>query len=205
MKTRSLRHILAIRSAWIAVVPFILSAMLGWFWLRPQMIADTEEHQRQLAEAIASRTEDYLVASSQEITRTASVFSKKLVSSHEIQEYLDTMLASSMNLTSITFTDANGRITAIAFPKKRASLRQEMIGIDLSLTNAVRQVRTSGKPAWSDAYLSPVRGGLAVAYATPAAEGVAMGEISLAQLSSFLRSIAPRENSRFSSSTGGDR
>jgi PAS domain S-box-containing protein len=188
MKTHSLRHILAIRSAWIAAAPFILSAMLGWFWLRPQMIADTEEHQRQLAAAIASRTEDYLVVSSQEITRTASVFSKKLISSHKFQEYLDTVLASSMNLTSLTFTDANGRITAIAFPKERASLRQEMIGIDLSLTNAVRQVRTSGKPAWSNTYLSPVGGGLAVAYATPAGEGVALGEISLAHLSSFLRS-----------------
>jgi PAS domain S-box-containing protein len=189
MKTRSLRQILAIRSAWIAAAPFIFSAMLGWFWLRPQMIADTEEHQRQLAVAIASRTEDYLVTSSQEITRTASVFSKKLVRPHEIQEYLNTVLASSMNLTSLTFTDANGRITAIAFPRERASLQQEMIGIDLSLTNAVRQVRTSGRPAWSDTYLSPVGGGLAVAYATPVGEGVALGEISLAHLSSFLRGI----------------
>jgi len=86
MKIRSLRHFLAIRSAWIAVVPFLLSAMLGWFWLRPQMIADTEEHQRQLAAVIASRTEAYLVASSEAITRTALVLSKRLVSSYELQE-----------------------------------------------------------------------------------------------------------------------
>jgi len=190
MKIRSLRHILAIRSAWIAAAPFIFSAMLGWFWLRPQMVADTEEYQRQLAVAIATRAEDYLVTSSQEIMRTAAVFSKKLVSSHETQEYLDTVLASSMNLTSLTFTDAKGRITAIAFPKERASLREEMIGIDLSLANPVRQVRTSGMPTWSDAYLSTVGGGLAVAYATPVGEGVALGEISLAHLSSFLRGIA---------------
>jgi PAS domain S-box-containing protein len=190
MKTRSLRQILAIRSAWIAIAPFIFSAMLAWYWLRPQIIADTKEHHRQLAAAIASRTEDYLVTSSQQITRTASVYSKKLVSPHEIQEYLDTVLASSMNLTSLCFTDTNGRITAIGFPRERASLQQEMKGIDLSLTNAVRQVRTSGRPAWSDTFLSPVSGGLAVAYATPAAEGVALGEISLVQLSSFLRGIA---------------
>jgi PAS domain S-box-containing protein len=190
MKIRSLRNLLAIRSAWIAVIPFFLSAMLGWFWLRPEMIADTEEHQRQLAELIASRTEAYLVASSEAITGTASVLSKRLVSSNQVQEYLDTVLASSMNLTSITFTDANGRITAIALSSGKAPLRQEMTGIDLSLTSAVRQVRASGKPAWSDAYLSPVEGGLAVAYATPAAEGVALGEISLTQLSSFLGGIA---------------
>ncbi|HOI17100.1 MAG TPA: hypothetical protein PK036_12240 [Geobacteraceae bacterium] len=61
MKIRSLRRFLAIRSALIAVVPFLLSALLGWFWLRPQVIADTEGHQRQLAEVIASRTENYLV------------------------------------------------------------------------------------------------------------------------------------------------
>jgi PAS domain S-box-containing protein len=190
MKIRSLRNLLAIRSAWIAVLPFLLSAMLGWFWLRPQMIADTEEHQRQLAELIASRTEAYLVASSEAITGTASVLSKRLVSSNQLQEYLDTALASSTNLTSITFTDANGRITAIALPKEKAPLSREMTGIDLSLTGAVRQVRASGRPAWSDAYLSPVGGGLAVAYATPAATGVALGEISLTQLSSFLGGIA---------------
>jgi PAS domain S-box-containing protein len=194
MKIRSLRHLLAIRSAWIAVVPFLLSAMLGWFWLRPQMVADTEEHQRQLAAVIASQTEAYLVASSEAITRTALVLSKRLVSSYELQEYLDTMLASSMNLTSITFTDANGRITAIALPAGKSTLRQEMTGIDLSLTSAVRQVRTSGKPAWSDAYLSPVGGGLVVAYATPTAGGVALGEISLVQLSIFLKGIAAHGN-----------
>ena len=194
MKIRSLRHLLAIRSAWIAMVPFLLSAMLGWFWLRPQMIADTEEHQRQLAAVIASQTEAYLVASSEAITRTALVLSKRLVSSYQLQEYLDTMLASSMNLTSITFTDANGRITAIALPAGKSTLRQEMTGIDLSLTSAVRQVRTSGKPAWSDAYLSPVGGGLVVAYATPTAGGVALGEISLTQLSIFLKGIAAHGN-----------
>src|SRR5512137_3032663 len=105
MKIRSLRHILAIRSVWIAVVPFLLSAVLGWFWLRPQIIADTEEHQRQLAEVIASRTEAYLVASSEAITRTALVLSKRLIRPQEVQEYLDTVLATSINLTSITFTD----------------------------------------------------------------------------------------------------
>ncbi|HOP40085.1 MAG TPA: PAS domain S-box protein [Geobacteraceae bacterium] len=190
MKIRSLRHILAIRSVWIAVVPFVLSAILGWFWLRPQMIADTEEHQRQLAEVIASRTEDYLLASSRTINRTASVFSKKLVRADELHKYLGTVLALRMSLTSLTFTDSSDRITAIAFPPEKASLQQEMLGIDLSLTSAVRQVRASGKPAWSNAYLSPVSGGLAVAYATPAGEGVALGEISLTQLSSFLRGIA---------------
>lgn len=189
MKIRSLRQILAIRSAWIALAPFLLSAMLGWFWLRPQIVADTMNHQRQLAAAISSRTEDYLIASSQEITRTASVLSKQLVRSHEIQEYLNTLLSSSTSLASFTFTDARGRITALALPGERASLQEEMLGIDLSLTNAVRQVRATGRPAWSDAYLSPVGGGLAVAYATPAGEGVALGEISLAQLSRFLKSI----------------
>ena len=193
MKIRSLRRFLAIRSALIAVVPFLFSAMLGWFWLRPQVVADTEEHQRQLAEVIASQTEDYLVASSQTIERTAVVFSKKLVRSDGVPEFLDTMLASEENLTSITFTDAHGRITAIALPREKKPLRQEMTGIDISLTDAVRQVRASGKPAWSDAYLSPVGGALAVAYATPAGEGVALGEISLAKLSSFLKSIEPRE------------
>ena len=193
MKIRSLRRFLAIRSALIAVVPFLFSAMLGWFWLRPQVVADTEEHQRQLAEVIASQTEDYLVASAQTIERTAVVFSKKLVRSDGVPEFLDTMLASEENLTSITFTDAHGRITAIALPREKKPLRQEMTGIDLSLTDAVRQVRASGKPAWSDAYLSPVGGALAVAYATPAGEGVALGEISLAKLSSFLKSIEPRE------------
>jgi len=193
MKTRSLRHFLSIRSVWIAAVPFLLPALLGWFWLRPQIIADTEDHHRQLAAVIASQTESSLVESSQAIRRTASVLSKRLVSPYHIQEYIDTVLGSSPNLTSLTFTDANGRITAIALPKEKAPLRQEMVGIDLSLTNAVRQVRASGEPAWSDAYLSPVGGGIAVAYAAPTGNGVALGEISLAQLSSFLRSVADHE------------
>jgi PAS domain S-box-containing protein len=190
MKVRSLRHILAVRSVWIAVIPFLLSAIMGWFLLRPQMIADTEEHQRQIAELIASRTEAYLVTSSAAIERTALVLSKRLVGSHDLQVYLDTVLTSSMNLTSITFTDPHGRITAIALPKEKSLLQEEMKGIDLSLTSAVRKVHDSCAPTWSDAYLSPVGGGLTVAYATPAAGGVALGEISLSQLSSFLGGIA---------------
>jgi PAS domain S-box-containing protein len=190
MKVRSLRHLLAIRSAWIAVVPFLLSALLGWFWLRPQMVADTEEHQRQLAEAIAARTEAFLLSSSDEIERTALVLSKGLVGDSKVQEYLDTKLALSSNLTSIAFTDSAGRITFITLPKAKVHLQQEMRGIDLSLTGSVRRVRKTGRPVWSDVYLSPVSGGLAVAYATPAADGVVLGEISLVQLSGFLKGIA---------------
>lgn len=189
MISRSLRHFLAIRSSWIAVVPFVLSALLGWFWLRPQILADTDEHQRQLAAVIAARTEAYLVASSQEIRTTAAVLGEKLVTAEQRQAYLDTVLMSSTKLTSLTFTDANDRIAALALSKDKTHLRQEMLGIDLSLTDAIRQVRVSGKPAWSDAYLSPVGGGLAVAFATPVVEGTVLGEISLVQLSSFLRGV----------------
>lgn len=177
----------------IAAVPFLLSAVLGWFWLRPQIIADTEESQRQLASVIASRTEDYLVASSREISRTAAIFSRKLIGSDNIQEYLDTVLASSANLTSLTLTDGKGRVSALALTGDRALQQQEMVGIDLSLTDAVRQVRSSGKHAWSDVYLSPVGGGLTVAYATPSGEGVALGEISLSRLNSFLKGITEQE------------
>jgi PAS domain S-box-containing protein len=190
MKTRPFRHFLAIRAAWIALIPFLFSALLGWFWLRPQIIADTEEYQRQLAAVIASRTEEYLISSSRTISGAASALSRGLIARASIQEYMDSKLESSLNLTSITFTDARGRISAIALPGEKAHLRQEMVGIDLSLTNAVRQVRASGAPAWSDAFLSPVGGGLTVAYATPAAEGVALGEISLVRLSTFLKGIA---------------
>ncbi|NTV38272.1 MAG: PAS domain S-box protein, partial [Anaerolineales bacterium] len=41
-----------------------------------------------------------------------------------------------------------------------------MPGIDLSLTDGVRQVRRSGKPAWSDVYLSPVRNSRGQVFAT---------------------------------------
>jgi PAS domain S-box-containing protein len=190
MKTRSLRNILSIRSAWISLAPFLISAILGWFWLRPQIIAETEERQRQLAAVIASRTESYLLASSQTINGVASVLSKKLVDRASIQAYLDAELGSSKNLTSITLTDATGSISAIALTARKSALRQEMTGIDLSLTSAVRQVLSTGKPAWSDAYLSLMEGGLAVAYATPAGNGVALGEISLGRLGLFLKEIA---------------
>ncbi len=129
------------------------------------------------------------MASSQEIGTTAEVLTKKLVTAGQRQEYLDTVLTASAKLTSLAFTDTNDRLAALALPRDKAHLRQEMLGIDLSLTDAIRQVRTSGKPAWSDAYLSPVSGGLAVAFATPVAEGTALGEISLVQLSSFLRGV----------------
>ena len=190
MKSRSLRHILSIRSAWISLVPFFLSAVLGWLWLRPQIIADTEEHQRQLAAVIASRTESYLIGSSQAITGVASVLSKKLIGASAIQDYVDTELESLKGLTSITLTDRAGRISVIALPKEKSALREEMKGIDLSRTHAVRQVLATGKPAWSDTFLSLVEGGLAVAYATPAGDGVAIGEISLEQLRIFLKETA---------------
>jgi PAS domain S-box-containing protein len=190
MKARSLRHILSVRSLWISLAPFLLSAILGWFWLRPQVVADTEERQQQLAAVIASRTEGYLVSSSRAISSVASVLSKRLVAPSEIQVYLDTKLASSKNLTSLALTDSAGRISVIALPGLKSARQQEMHGIDLSRTTAVRQVLATGKPAWSDAFLSLVGGGLAVAYATPAGDGVAIGEISLDQLGLFLREIA---------------
>jgi PAS domain S-box-containing protein len=147
-----------------------------------------------LAAVIASRTEDYLLASSRTIQAAAEVYSSNLVERDKTRQYLDTLLASSQDLTSITFTDANGRISVIGLPKNQAHLQEELTGIDLSLTNAVAQVRSSGKPAWSDAYLSPVGGGLTVAYATPTALGTALGEISLDRLSGFLKGVSPHRH-----------
>jgi PAS domain S-box-containing protein len=194
MKTRSLRNILSIRSVWISLAPFLLSAILGWFWLRPQIIGEAEERQRQLAAVVASRTESYLIASSQTITGVASVLSKRLVGASALQDYVDTELESSKNLTSLTLTDPAGRISLIALPKQKSALREEMIGIDLSHSQAVRQVLATGKPAWSDTFLSLVGGGLAVAYATPAGGGVALGEVSLEHLKLFLKEIAGQGN-----------
>lgn len=195
MRPRSLRQLLAIRSALIAAFPFVLSAFLGWFWLRPQIVADTERQQRQLAMAIATRTEDYLIASSREIGTTASVLSRQMVEPSSLLKFFDTVLSSSQSLASLTFTDLAGHIQVIALPREKRMLLNEMLGIDLSLTNAVRQVRASGKAAWSDVYLSPLGGGLTVAYATPAASGVVLGEISLARLSTFLKGISEQEAS----------
>lgn len=178
------------RSLWISLAPFLLSAVLGWFWLRPQVIADTEERQRQLAAVLASQTESYLVSSSRFISGVASVLSKKLVDPTAIQTYLDTELETSKNLTSLALTDSAGRISLIAISGHTAALQREMTGIDLSGAAIVQQVLATGRPAWSDSFLSVVGGGLAVAYAMPAGDGVALGEISLEQLGLFLKEIA---------------
>jgi PAS domain S-box-containing protein len=193
MKIYSLRQLLAIRSAWIALIPFLLSAVLGWFWLWPEIVADTENHQRQLAAIVASRTAEYLLVASQEVNGVAAMLSRNLVNEDIRQEYLDTILGVAANLTSLTVTDSRGRIAAIALPPNKSAQQGEMPGIDLSLTDGVRQVRRSGKPAWSDVYLSPVSGGLAVAFAAPAGRGVALGEMSLDRLSAFLHSVVSEE------------
>lgn len=193
MTMRPLRKILSIQSTLVAVVPFLIVVLLGVFWLVPQISAEIETRQRELAGAIASQVESVLAASQATIAGVAALQMNKDLDWHNVQHVLDAQIGASASLRALYVVGPDGRVMAASLPANQSKHRQDLDGLDLSHSPLFDDVRRQRRPVWSNTFLSVVGGGLSVALAVPSDRLTVVGEVGLDQLTEVLRHTAARE------------
>jgi PAS domain S-box-containing protein len=187
---RSLHSALAWQFAWVASLPLLVVGTLVWLWLLPQMRLDTAAGHQALARVLAGQVGEHLRGAEIQLQSVAQVVSAWQERDQALWiELLDAHAASGEVFEALYIADAGETVQAVGLPPTRRSGRTDLLGLDLSGREYLHAVRTQGKIVWSQTYLSTISSRLAVACAVPAAERIVIGEITLDQLSDFIRQL----------------
>ena len=192
---RPLRWIIIRYAAIAAGLPFLLMLLLGALWLIPQAKRDLEDNQRQLAVAVSTQAESYLLNTRAIISAIASFCadSETPAGLERVQRTLDRNVRGLKRLKAGYLVDGNGRIVALSMAEGSAH-QQDLIGVDLSQNPLYLATIGDRKEQWSNTYLSLVGGGISVALAVPLGDKVFIGELELGRLSRYLDQVSIFKN-----------
>ena len=190
MPVISLRRILTLQPVFAILLPFTIAALIGLFWLKPQIRTDAESRQLQIARAVSSQVESHLETSVAIVRAAAVIPNDSDMTLHNYQHLLDALLSSSETLSSLYVVNMDGRVSTASLKKDQQIHRQDLANLDLSRNFLFRDVAQSRTPRWSEVFLSVINGGLSAAYAAPRDGAVVIGEVDLGHLAKFLKQIS---------------
>lgn len=186
-----LRRWLALQFGLVATVPLVAVAALVWMSLLPQMREDISTRNQTLASSIAGRISTHLHGADLELRAVADYI--EMVGNKPAAfwfDLLDVHAGTGALFEAIYIVDSRDEAYAVGLPDSRRARRQDLLGLDLSRREFLREARTSGRDVWSETFLSTVSSRLAVALAIPKADLVIIGEITVDRLSEFIRDLA---------------
>ncbi|MDG4552408.1 MAG: ATP-binding protein [Candidatus Contendobacter sp.] len=184
---RPLRLWLELRIALAAMAPLAMVAILVLAVLLPQLRADLEIRYQTLARAIAGQIEAQLLNPKGELRIIAEyIRSRGYRPAPFWFDLLDAHAGTGDVFAAIYIVAADDSVYAVGLPQAQRGQRDNLLGLDLSKRSFLSEAREHNEVAWSEIFLSPLTGRLAVSLAIPAAEQVLVGEIPIDQLSKFL-------------------
>ncbi|NJN46093.1 MAG: hypothetical protein HC808_05985, partial [Candidatus Competibacteraceae bacterium] len=187
-----LRQWLVLRFAWVAALPLLVVALLVWLLLLPQLRADIELRYQTLARAVSGQVEMYLLSARYELTAITKILEER---GQRPSTYwfvpLDAHVGTGEVFETIYIVNSADEVHSVGLPVAQRQRREDLLGLDLSRRNFLREVRSLGNPVWSETFLSLISGRLSVALAMPVPGGrqVVIGEIAMGPLSEFLNQL----------------
>lgn len=178
----------------IAVVATMLAVLV------PSLSTDVNSRNHTLGSAVAARTETFLADFQSELERLARyVESQPRGPAGQLDFLANAFANTSASLDVLFVVNDRSRVVALGEPTGHQSSRSSLMNIDLSGYAFVREALQTRRSVWSDTYLSThghVAVGIAVPVDIPAAAGdsgptpgVMVGEIDLAEISRFVRTL----------------
>jgi PAS domain S-box-containing protein len=188
---RPLLLTLASRFILVACIPVLTVGLLFRLYYEPLMLQDVETRQGYAADAIARQLEGHFSIANRELGSLAELFrSNPKLDQEQIQALLDTYADSSDFYEAIYLSDAEGRINSIGLPASKRKLRQNLLGLDISAREFVRQAQSSKQSVWSNSFLSTVSARLTVALAQPVGQRTLVGEVAISPLPELARQLS---------------
>lgn len=183
--------ILASRFLLVAAVPALAIALLFRLYYEPLIRADVEAKQLISAQATAQQIEQHFSVARRELGALAQLFvSAPLLTHSEIETLLDAYANASGFYEALYLSDEFGRISSIGLPASKRHLRQNLLGLDISMRDFVLQAHRLDQGYWSNSYLSTVSARLTVALAQPVAKRTLVGEVAIDQLPELARRLS---------------
>ena len=184
---RPLRLWLALRFTLAGMAPLLLVAALILWILLPQALRDVEARHQALARAIAGQIEAHLRGAGRELTGLAAYFRERGRQTASFwSQPLDAHCGTGEMFAAIYVADADDSAFAVGLPTAQRGQRGDLLGIDLSQWNVLREARERREPVWSEVFLSAVSARLVVSLAIPVDGQVVIGEVAIDGLSEFV-------------------
>jgi PAS domain S-box-containing protein len=184
MKRRpwSLAVMLTVRFSVVAIIPVVAIGLVFLVHFAPQVHKDIEERQKSVATAVVVQVEAYFSVATRELGALSRLLKAGLRDGKELDAMLDAHAGTSDFYEAIYLTDRNGRVISIGLPLAAQSGRDNFVGLDLSRRDFMRDAHQRGQPVWSNSFLSPVSGRLAIAVAVPMGEQTLVGEVAVSPM-----------------------
>jgi PAS domain S-box-containing protein len=190
MTPKPLRQTLMLKSMLAVVLPFAAVVVFAFAWFTPQIRSSAELRHLQLARAVGMQVESHLETAGAIVRAAAAMPKGKGDAGTVYQKQLDALKGSADAINSLYRVDPDGKVSYVAIGKDEQSHRDDMLSLSLSGNPLFRAVTKDRKPLWSEAFLSVINGGLAVAYAVPSGGAMVIGEVDLTLLTKFLKQIS---------------
>jgi diguanylate cyclase (GGDEF)-like protein/PAS domain S-box-containing protein len=185
-----LRQWLALRFALVAALPLVVVAALVWLVLLPRLRGEIEINHQALARTVARQAETYLLGAQRQLE--AIVALRRDLGARPSPYwfgFLDAHINGGEVFAAIYLVDAADAVHSVGLSEPQRGQRNDLVGLDLSRREFLRQARARGAATWSETFLSTVTGRLAVALVIPFADQAIIGEISTAPLSSLINHL----------------
>lgn len=189
---RSLRlvAVLAVIFSLLALLPVVIVGGVYLFQVSPQMRDDLAAQQRLLAASLVGQVGGLFSAPIWELGILGQMLAVRPPTDREATGLLDAHVAESRFYEAIYLVGDDGRVRLIGLPVAARASRNNLVGLDLSQRDFYREARARGRAVWSNSFLSPVSGRLAIAVAVPAGGRMLVGEVAIQPLPAFASRLA---------------
>ena len=173
----------------VTLIPLIALGLLFAFHFAPKLEQEIKERHAFFADGIVGQIETYFASASRELSTLAHLLEKNSEITEHINSVLDTYTSNSNYYEAIYLTDAHGKLMSIGLPPTASKLRDNLLGLDMSGREFIKESQQTRQPVWSNSFLSLVGSRLTVAVAVPMGPLTLVGEIAVAPLPELARKL----------------
>jgi PAS domain S-box-containing protein len=189
MTPRPLRNILLLQPLLTFAVSLAIAALLGYYWILPQINADIERQQLLFARAVSYQVDSYLETSLKVIESVSSRLLDNTLPPDTHQNLLNDMVRNAGMFSAIYLVDYRGQVLDVGLLGSNSFRTRELLNTNLAGNPIFKGTRPDSPPRWSETFLSLVTGGLSAAHLTPVSNGVVIAETDMGKLTGLLKLI----------------
>lgn len=186
-KAVSLKYRFSRNIALALVLPLALMSVItmvtAYHNAREQVITNSDRVVALFSETIRAS----IKLSEKRLESVASLLSSRDIPNKNIPEILRQMRISQEEFQDIRVTDSRGIVTAVA------PFEADVLGMDMSNTPQFKKPSYTGRPTWSQAFISPTLGHAVASVSVPYAQGVVTANYTFSMLKFGIDNLAQTE------------
>ncbi len=191
--TRSLRQSLLTAYILVSLLPLACIALFILLFIIENVRDQFMVRIGLLSQGIRGQIQLFLDQPLTSLNTIGSIVAHSDPDSDTVTTILNTHSHDSLYFESIYLLSASGKVVNAGLPTTREHYRQDLLGIDFAHRHEFRTVLESGRPQWSDTFLSLSSGKISLTLYVPCGERVLAADINLSSLAQLINRLSIAE------------